>query len=142
MDARRRFPLLLLLGWFLVVAGCEVAGEWEPGARRWLGSRVGRDDSHHEQKLATFLLGYGLGIAGACLGLARRSILGFSLIGVCYLIQGVRDEVFYVWEGGRVFDQDHRTPWLYLMMSLPIFWLAHKDFRDREHARAVLEEVK
>jgi len=141
MDARRRFPLILLLGWLLVVTGCEIAGEWNPAARRWLGGRAGRASAHHEEKMATFLLGYGMGIAGACLGLLRRPILGFSLIGVCYLIEAVRYQVFYVWEGGRLFDQDHRTPWIYLMLSLPMFWIAYKDFRDREHARAVLEEV-
>src|SRR5262245_14384611 len=99
----RRFAvsMIILLAILLAITGCELVGHWEPAVRRWLGNRVGIDGRHPTEKLATGLLAKSVGILGACLALRRRAVFGLCLIGLCYFIEGVRHEVFYVWEGGR-----------------------------------------
>ena len=145
MDGKtrgRRILLLVLLGWLVFLAGNDLVGHWDPALKVRLGGRVGKDGSHHEEKLATGLLAYAIGIGGAGLALRRRRpITGFSLLGTCYVLEAIRGQVFYVWEGGRVFDKDHLTPWMFLMPALMMFWIACKEHREREEALQVLEEV-
>ena len=136
-----KLSLIFMMGFFLFLAGNSIVGYWNPSAEVRMNDRVGKDGSHIGEKFATGLLGNAIGIAGAWLGLRRRVALGFGLIGTCYTLEAVRREVFYVWEGGRLFDQGNLGPWIFLILGLPMFWIAYRDHRKREEALAALEEV-
>lgn len=135
--------------WFLIPLGCfllfsmgnDLVGHWDPAAKIRMGDRIGADSSHPDEKLTTGLLCDAIGIAGIVLVIRRRSVAGIGLVGTSCLLQGVRREVFYVCEGGLPFDRHHLGPWIFLMLSWPMFWLAYREHRAREDARAVLEEV-
>jgi hypothetical protein len=137
----RRIIMLLLLGWLVFQAGNDLVGYWDPALKVRLGGRVGKDGSHAEEKLATGLLTYAIGIGGAALALRlQRPIAAFGLIGTSYLVEAIRDQVFTVWEGGAFFDRNHLSPWFFLMYALMMFGLAHKEHREREEALELLEE--
>ena len=131
-----------MLGFLLFTAGNDLVGHWQPSLKVRMNDRIGKDGSHQGEKLATGVFAKAIGAAGVVLALRRRLILGYALLGTGVLLDAVRREVFYVWEGGRLFDRDNLGPWIFLMLGLLMFWVAWQQHLRREEALAVLEEVE